>query len=57
MCISFVLVFVVFPRYLHKFRTEEYLVRIDLPLFYNVVENKGKLILNEIFPLVQKHDI
>ena len=39
-------------------------VRINLPLFSTVVpaagttvENKGKLILTEIFPSVQKHDI
>ena len=36
--------------------------RINLPLFSTVVpavtvENKGKLILTEIFPSVQKHDI
>ena len=40
-------------------------VRINLPLFstvvpssilYYTVENKGKLILTEIFPSVQKHD-
>ena len=43
------------------------LVRINLPLFSTIVpsnildgttvENKGKLILTEIFPSVQKHDI
>ena len=32
-------------------------VRINLPLFSTTVENKGKLILTEIFPSVQKHDI
>ena len=33
-------------------------IRINLPLFSTVVpENKGKLILTEIFPSVQKHDI
>ena len=35
-------------------------VRINLPLFSTVipfVENKDKLILTEIFPSVQKHDI
>ena len=32
-------------------------IRINLPLFSTIVENKGKLILTEIFPSVQKHDI
>ena len=41
-------------------------VRINLPLFSTVipssidgttVENKGKLIITEMFPSVQKHDI
>ena len=56
-----------------KIQTKLNLVRINLPLFcYNnerptgqkqqlfdgkTVENKGKLILTEIFPSVQKHDI
>ena len=51
----------------NNFRTAV-LIRINLPLFYTVVpsspildgttvENKGKLILTEIFPSVQKHDI
>ena len=36
----------------------QYPLRINLPLFSTVVvENKGKLILTEIFPSVQKQDI
>ena len=32
-------------------------IYLYLTLFYLKVENKGKLILTEIFPSVQKHDI
>ena len=43
-------------------RIDTYFFRINLPLFSTIVpskikENKGKLILTEIFPSVQKHDI
>jgi hypothetical protein len=47
-----------------KIEKMEITVTINLPLFSTVVpssgttvENKGKLILTEIFPSVQKHDI
>ena len=41
---------------------DKYTRRFNLPLFFiyyygRTVENKGKLILTEIFPSLQKHDI
>ena len=45
-----------FPQQAYKINTVN-LVRINLPLFSTVVPAKGKLILTEIFPSVQKHDI
>ena len=51
------------PRFMVRIISAQYFARINLPLFSTVVpagtkvENKGKLILTEIFPSVQKHDI
>ena len=44
-------------RYKEILFTDEKIVTVEEMLDGKTVENKGKIILTEIFPLVQKHDI